>query len=166
MQWDALLGDCEATTDWPAALFYEELMNAYPEAKVVLTIRDPDKWWKSYKETVLDLTLVKNWRDCFRVFLETFGPRFRMSYTRNKIKYQLIYATLQALSSVSETHSTKPSAKAKTPSSASSKNISNTTSASNKSSLPNVSSSGAPRTAGSPSANSWISPSPPNLSLT
>ncbi|KAJ7175149.1 P-loop containing nucleoside triphosphate hydrolase protein [Mycena crocata] len=37
-----------AVTDAPSMLFAEELIAAYPDAKVILTIRDPDKWWKSY----------------------------------------------------------------------------------------------------------------------
>lgn len=30
-EFDALLGTCEAVTDGPCALFWEELMDAYPE---------------------------------------------------------------------------------------------------------------------------------------
>lgn len=39
-------------TDLPAILFADELLVAYPDAKVVLTMRDPEKWWKSYNETL------------------------------------------------------------------------------------------------------------------
>ena len=35
-------------TDAPAILFSEELITAYPDAKVILTNRDPAQWWKSY----------------------------------------------------------------------------------------------------------------------
>lgn len=34
-------------TDMPALAFVEELMQIYPDAKVVTTVRDPDKWWAS-----------------------------------------------------------------------------------------------------------------------
>ncbi|KAJ7127634.1 hypothetical protein C8R44DRAFT_778624 [Mycena epipterygia] len=50
--WDRLLGHCMAVTDVPHLLFAEELIAAYPEAKVILTMRDPDSWWKSYEETI------------------------------------------------------------------------------------------------------------------
>ncbi len=33
--------------DFPGADFYAELVKAYPEAKVVLTVRDPHKWYDS-----------------------------------------------------------------------------------------------------------------------
>lgn len=36
----------KAVCDMPAAYFAEELLEAYPDAKVILTIRDVDKWHK------------------------------------------------------------------------------------------------------------------------
>ncbi|KAK2028144.1 hypothetical protein LX32DRAFT_640276 [Colletotrichum zoysiae] len=51
-KWDALLGHCQAVCDWPAASFASELVAAYPDAKVVLTTRDVDTWFKSTKATV------------------------------------------------------------------------------------------------------------------
>ncbi|KAH6673389.1 hypothetical protein B0J14DRAFT_700398 [Halenospora varia] len=50
--WDALLGDCQAVCDWPAIAFAKELIEAYPEAKVVLTNRDVDSWHASTMKTV------------------------------------------------------------------------------------------------------------------
>lgn len=43
-QWDQLLGHCQAVCDWPAVAFAKELIEAYPEAKVILTTRDVDSW--------------------------------------------------------------------------------------------------------------------------
>ena len=39
--------DVDAVTDLPAAYFYDELLEAYPETKCILTIRDETDWWKS-----------------------------------------------------------------------------------------------------------------------
>ncbi|KAJ7751981.1 efflux pump antibiotic resistance protein [Mycena metata] len=52
-EWDQLLGDCMAVTDSPCIIFSEELIKAYPEAKVVLTNRSLDSWWKSYEATLV-----------------------------------------------------------------------------------------------------------------
>ncbi|KAI7350717.1 hypothetical protein KC354_g12698 [Hortaea werneckii] len=53
-QWDALLGHCQAVTDTPCILFHEELLAAYPEAKVVLTERDDvDQWFRSQMNTTI-----------------------------------------------------------------------------------------------------------------
>ena len=41
-----------AAIDWPACEFYRELMAACPDAKVVLTVRDPERWYDSVAETL------------------------------------------------------------------------------------------------------------------
>lgn len=41
-----------AAIDWPACEFYRELMAACPDAKVVLTVRDPERWYDSVFETL------------------------------------------------------------------------------------------------------------------
>ncbi|KAK5120739.1 hypothetical protein LTR85_006097 [Meristemomyces frigidus] len=46
-EWDQLLGHCGAVTDTPCVYFWRELLDAYPEAKVVLVERDEDKWFAS-----------------------------------------------------------------------------------------------------------------------
>jgi len=53
--WDALFGEHESTVDWPGAFFYRELADAYPEAKVVLSARDPEAWEKSMVDTIWGL---------------------------------------------------------------------------------------------------------------
>lgn len=52
LQWDALLGHVEAVTDFPCVLFPDELIKAYPDAKVILNIRDTESWWRSASSTV------------------------------------------------------------------------------------------------------------------
>jgi hypothetical protein len=50
--WDAIFGDSQSTCDWPSARFYKELAELYPDAKVILTIRDGSSWVQSMRETV------------------------------------------------------------------------------------------------------------------
>ncbi|OCK81577.1 hypothetical protein K432DRAFT_381216 [Lepidopterella palustris CBS 459.81] len=50
-EWDQLLGNCMAVTDFPTCAFSAELIAAYPHAKVVLTTRDPSKWYASVNST-------------------------------------------------------------------------------------------------------------------
>jgi Sulfotransferase domain len=47
-----LMAGYQAAVDWPACAFYEELMQAYPDAKVLLTVRDPEKWYASASNTI------------------------------------------------------------------------------------------------------------------
>ncbi len=50
--WRAVFSGYQATVDWPACAFYKELMHAYPNAKVLLTVRDPEKWYESVSKTI------------------------------------------------------------------------------------------------------------------
>jgi hypothetical protein len=51
-EWDKLLGHCQAVCDWPAVAFAKELIEAYPEAKVLVTTRNVDTWHASTLKTV------------------------------------------------------------------------------------------------------------------
>lgn len=50
--WDRLFEAYAATTDGPACLFWRELSDAYPDAKVILTIREAGDWWDSVHGTI------------------------------------------------------------------------------------------------------------------
>ena len=52
---DAMTNGYAAVVDFPGALYYKELMQKYPDAKVVLTVRPPEKWYKSASDTIYDL---------------------------------------------------------------------------------------------------------------
>jgi hypothetical protein len=50
--WDAIFDGYQATVDWPGCSFYKELMEVYPDAKVLLSVRDPDGWYGSTLTTI------------------------------------------------------------------------------------------------------------------
>jgi Sulfotransferase domain len=50
--WDAFLDGYAATVDWPAAPFWREMSDAFPEAPILLSVRDADAWWKSASSTI------------------------------------------------------------------------------------------------------------------
>jgi hypothetical protein len=50
--WDAIFDGFTASVDFPSSSYYKELLAHYPDAKVVLTVRDPDSWYKSASETI------------------------------------------------------------------------------------------------------------------
>jgi hypothetical protein len=55
VDWERLFHDYRATVDWPGAAFYEELMERCPDAKVILTVRDPDRWYESTRSTIYNI---------------------------------------------------------------------------------------------------------------
>lgn len=51
IDWRPLLSGYRATTDWPGVYFWRELVAAHPEAKVILSVRDPARWYDSLHAT-------------------------------------------------------------------------------------------------------------------
>lgn len=88
--WEALYKGYDATVDFPGYPWYKEHMKRYPDAKVVLTVRDFEAWYKSVYNTVwqagpqtpgekikmifklLTNTRVRNVVKCIKFFKKTF----------------------------------------------------------------------------------------------
>ena len=51
--WESLFEGFGSCVDWPSAFYWRELIQAYPEARVLLTYRTPESWWQSFEKTVL-----------------------------------------------------------------------------------------------------------------
>src|SRR5689334_21359331 len=56
VDWKKLFHDYQATVDWPGCTFYKQLMAEYPEAKVLLSVRDPEKWYESVSSTIYEVS--------------------------------------------------------------------------------------------------------------
>lgn len=50
--WEEFFRGYGATVDWPAAPFWSEISVAFPEALILLSVRDVDAWWKSASSTI------------------------------------------------------------------------------------------------------------------
>lgn len=55
VDWKQALDGFGSIVDWPGCTYYKELMTAFPEAKVLLTVRDPESWHKSVMKTIYPL---------------------------------------------------------------------------------------------------------------
>ena len=51
-QWEEIFHGFEATVDWPGSYFYRELIDLYPDAKVLLSVRDGQAWARSMRDTI------------------------------------------------------------------------------------------------------------------
>jgi hypothetical protein len=71
VDWDALFRGYQATVDWPGCSFSEEFLRRYPEAKVILTVRDPEKWYESARQTIYSV------RHAFPSWVRLLNPRMR-----------------------------------------------------------------------------------------
>jgi hypothetical protein len=52
VDWSAMLANYRSIVDWPGASFWPELSAAFPDALVLLSVRDPESWYKSASNTI------------------------------------------------------------------------------------------------------------------
>lgn len=56
VDWSQIYDGYVAAVDWPTAAFWSELAEAYPDALILLSVREnADTWWRSATATVLDV---------------------------------------------------------------------------------------------------------------
>ncbi len=81
--WDKIYRNYAATVDFPGCTFWRELAAFYPDAKVLLSVRDPEKWFESTQATIfsresiqrLESTPMKEFFD--KVVWKVFDGRLR-----------------------------------------------------------------------------------------
>lgn len=56
--WEEIFAGYRACVDFPAAAYWRELIEYYPKAKVILTLRDPDEWYASARRTIFRLPML------------------------------------------------------------------------------------------------------------
>lgn len=64
-----------SAVDFPAAMFYRELAEEYPDAKVILSVRDADAWYRSASSTIFRGTPAAAWVLAWSLGL--FSPNLR-----------------------------------------------------------------------------------------
>ncbi len=52
VDWSTMLARYAAIVDWPGGSFWPELSAAYPDALVLLSVRDPESWYRSASNTI------------------------------------------------------------------------------------------------------------------
>ncbi len=57
VDWNRIFANYRSTVDWPSANYCVELAHFYPEARVILTERDPNEWYTSVMNTIYPKSL-------------------------------------------------------------------------------------------------------------
>jgi len=81
--WHALFGAYGATVDWPGCHYWRELAASQKDARVLLSVRDPDRWYESVMSTiykVLTMTMPEDAPAPFRL-QQTMGRRMVLDDT-------------------------------------------------------------------------------------
>jgi hypothetical protein len=54
IDWHSLFAGYKSSAEWPAVAFLPDLIQHFSQVKVILTIRDPESWYKSAAATIFD----------------------------------------------------------------------------------------------------------------
>lgn len=78
--WNAIFDGYQAMVDYPGCKFWRELMDFYPEAKVIHTQRDPERWFESTQATIFApnsgaLNAPEPMKEFFAMVISEFGDR-------------------------------------------------------------------------------------------
>jgi len=78
IDWGELMRPYVAQVDWPGASFWPELAAANPDALVLLSVRDPDKWYTSCINTIFGgmQVMVDEGNEWMAAMLRLFAERF------------------------------------------------------------------------------------------
>jgi hypothetical protein len=52
VDWRQVFAGYQSSVDWPGASFWRALIETFPDAKVILTVRDPQSWYDSVARTI------------------------------------------------------------------------------------------------------------------
>jgi hypothetical protein len=55
VDWEEVFAGYRSAADWPSAHWWRELAEAYPQAKVILTVRPEAVWWASFSRTIQEI---------------------------------------------------------------------------------------------------------------
>jgi hypothetical protein len=62
VDWHQVFNGYRAQVDFPGACIWRELVTAFPDAKVLHAVRDPDRWYESTRDTIYSAqTMVAPW---------------------------------------------------------------------------------------------------------
>jgi len=53
IDWPTFLQGWGSTVDFPSSVYYRDLVTAFPQAKVILTVRDAASWYTSMSQTIV-----------------------------------------------------------------------------------------------------------------
>jgi sulfotransferase family protein len=73
VDWEGFFSGYGVAVDWPACTFYGEIMEAFPGAPVILTIRDPDSWYESVRSTIYGIRTLSAGRAPMRLAFALAG---------------------------------------------------------------------------------------------
>lgn len=98
--WDVVFAGFRSAVDWPSAFYCREIAAHYPDAKILLTVRDADGWYASFSNTILKVVMSSSDPESLGRALianKVFGGRpddrshAIAAYERNTVEVQAVF---------------------------------------------------------------------------
>ena len=80
IDWENFFKGCQASVYWPPSCDYTEFLKRHPDVRVVLTVRDPEKWYKSMYDTIYKFNRLTFSRRVFLLIMGLFKPDMKKLY--------------------------------------------------------------------------------------
>lgn len=78
IDWEEVFAGFRSTVDWPACNYYRALLARYPRAKVILSLRDPESWFRSTQATIFsDAVQSRTPPSVVKILTDVMGPDLR-----------------------------------------------------------------------------------------
>jgi hypothetical protein len=74
--WEQIFNGFDSTVDWPGSYYYRELIEVYPDAKVLLSTRDGEKWARSMRDTIWPVLYGDDLQGRFAAARELVDPKW------------------------------------------------------------------------------------------
>lgn len=58
--WNDVFAGYNSAIDWPSTHYWRELANAFPDAKILLSVRPAERWWQSFSGTIKKLIDIRD----------------------------------------------------------------------------------------------------------
>jgi len=81
--WEVLLEDYVAGVDYPISLFYKDILKVQPNVKVLLTERDPVRWYESVRDSIMKVNTIQN------SWPQSFFSRLLGLYEEGRLPYDI-----------------------------------------------------------------------------
>lgn len=91
IDWERLFEGYQATVYWSSRYDYLELLNHYPDLKVVLTVRDPERWYQSTYDTIYRYNRLTLSKKLFLPIMGMFKPELKVLYAVWRLQEEMLW---------------------------------------------------------------------------
>jgi hypothetical protein len=91
VDWEKSFAGYQASVYWSPCYDYLHFLNRYPETKIILTVRDPEKWYKSTYDTIYSYNRLTLKRILFLHLLIPFKPELKQLYAVWRFQDQMLW---------------------------------------------------------------------------